>query len=294
MCAKKMSKKLALFLVLVLVCTMYIPQGKVKSVQAATGSNVSASFNMEGYARANNVTGGGVIDTSSSNYIKVSTADELLAALYKKDPSTNKAWDGARVIEVTNDIDLGYNLLSSTAKGYGVVAANTPKTHPTLIQTGVSKVYIDGRSNLTLFSQNGATIKHACFDIKGSSNNLIIRNLTFDELWEYDDSGDYDSNDWDYFTVEGASYNIWFDHCTMYKAYDGILDIKKASHDVTVSWCKMLPYDKNNAFFMTMMNELENNQGSYSNYKKDRQSVTFDDMCTYLGAQKKCHLIEHQ
>lgn len=293
MCAKKMNKKIALFLALVLVCTMCIPQGKVKTVQAATGSNVSASFNMEGYAKANNVTGGGVIDTSSSNYIKVSTAEELLAALYKKDPSTNKAWDGARVIEVMNDIDLGYNLLSSTAKSYGAVAAATPKTHPTLKETGVSKVYIDGRSNLTLFSQNGATIKHACFDIKGSSNNLIFRNLTFDELWEYDDSGNYDSNDWDYFTVEGASYNIWFDHCTLYKAYDGLLDIKKASHDVTISWCKMLPYDKNNAFFMTMMNELENNQSSYSNYKKDRQSVTFDDMCTYLGAQKKCHLIGH-
>ena len=291
MCAKKVNKRLSVLLAIVLVFTMYIPQGNTQVVKAA--SSVSASFNMEGFAKAQNVTGGGVMDSSSSNYIQVSTAEELLAALNRKDPSTNKVWDGPRVIEVMNDIDLGYNVLSSTAKSYNVAAAATPKTHPTLKETGVSKVYIQERSNLTIFSKNGATIKHACFTIKGASNNIIIRNLAFDEIWEYDDSGAYDSNDWDYFTIEGQSYNIWFDHCTMYKAYDGLLDIKKASYDITVSWCKMLPYDQSNSFFMTMMNELENNQGSYSNYKKDRQSVTFDDMCTYLGAQKKCHLIGH-
>lgn len=293
MCAKQTNKRLSILLVIALIFSLWTP-GFTSEVAVQAASSVSASFNMEGYAKAQGVTGGGVMDTSSSSYIQVSTAEELLAALNKKDPSTNKVWDGPRVIEVMNDIDLGYNLLSDTAKSYNVTEAATPKTHPTLIKTGVSKVYIQQRSDLTIFSKNGSTIKHACFTIKGASNNIIIRNLAFDEIWEYDDSGDYDSNDWDYFTIEGESYNIWFDHCTLYKAYDGLLDIKKASHDVTVSWCKMLPYDKSNQFFMTMMNELENNQSSYSNYKADRAAgITFDDMCTYLGAQKKCHLIGH-
>jgi pectate lyase len=245
----------ALTVAMAMTMTLQMPT----AVFAATKTADLTAFNIEGYA-APNTTGGGVIDESATNYIKVSNAEELLAALNKKDPSTNKAWaQSSYVIEITQDIDLGWNNLSATAQGYSCATqAASASTHPLLKETGVTKVYIEGRSNLTIYSKNGAKIKHACLDIKGETNNLIIRNLEFDEIWEWDDSGNYDSNDWDYITIEGASSNIWIDHCTFNKAYDGIVDVKKKSHDVTISWCQFLPGDMTEgSFFMQMMDYLE-------------------------------------
>ena len=40
--------------------------------------------------------------------------------------------------------------------------------------------------------------------------------------------GNYDKNDWDFIDLGngGTVTNIWLDHCTFTKAYDGIVDIK--------------------------------------------------------------------
>ena len=96
-------------------------------------------------------------------------------------------------------------------------------------------------SNLTIYSKNGAKITHTCIDITGS-NNIIIRNIEFDEIWEWDDytEGAYDRNDWDYMTIEKGSSDIWVDHCTFYKSYDGVIDVKTPVNDsnITISWCE--------------------------------------------------------
>ena len=34
------------------------------------------------------------------------------------------------------------------------------------------------------------------------------------------------------------SNNIWIDHCTFQDAKDGNLDIRRASDNITISWCK--------------------------------------------------------
>ena len=61
------------------------------------------------------------------------------------------------------------------------------------------------------------------------------RNLKFDELWEWDESskGNYDKQDWDFITVDMTSDNVWIDHCTFTKAYDGVVDVKGGSKNVT-------------------------------------------------------------
>lgn len=100
------------------------------------------------------------------------------------------------------------------------------------------------------FFQGGYSLKHVAVDINGSEN-IIIRNIRFDELWEWDEEteGDYDVNDWDYVTVEGGSDQIWIDHCTFHKAYDGVVDIKTdktTETNVTISWCEFLPGSEEN------------------------------------------------
>lgn len=292
---KKFKKVVATTMVSIMTLSLTFTNiSRMKAASTPKTADLTA-YSIEGYAQADHVTGGGILDEEDSNYYQVSTAEELLALLNKKNPNTGSTYNDSMVIEIMNDIDLGYKLLSDTAKSYNVKEAVTPKTHPILKETGVSTVYIQERSNITLFSKNGSKIKHACFVIKGKSNNIIIRNLEFDEIWEWDDSGNYDSNDWDYFTIEGASYDIWIDHCTFHKAYDGVVDIKKASHDITVSWCSFLPGDlTEGSFFMEMMNYIENNQSSFPNYKAARAAgMTFEDMCIYGSAQKKTHLIGH-
>ena len=149
-------------------------------------------------------------------------------------------------------------------------------------------------SNLTIYSKNGAKITHTCVDITGSSN-IIIRNIKFDELWEWDEntSGAYDRNDWDYMTIEKGSSDIWIDHCTFYKAYDGVIDVKTPVNntDITISWCEFLPASDNNVFFEEMMNALKVSPDSYPYYKHLLgEGMTDQQIYNYCYGQKKTHL----
>lgn len=211
------------------------------------------------------------------------TASDLAAALKKN--------SGVKVVEIMNDLNLGWNELPTDAKKSPFAAHNSPLTHPVLLQTGVSKVTIDGFDGLTIFSANGSKIKHAAFTIKRSSN-VIIRNLEFDELWEWDESskGDYDKNDWDYITVE-ESDKVWIDHCTFNKAYDGLVDSKKGTSGVTVSWSLFKGDDRSsNSWVTQQINALEANRSAYPMYDYLRSSavgLSKNDIIAVASSQKK-------
>ena len=154
---------------------------------------------------------------------------------------------------------------------------------------------LENMSNLTIYSKNGAKITHTCVDITGS-NNIIIRNIEFDEIWEWDDEtqGGYDRNDWDYMTIEKGSFDIWIDHCTFYKAYDGVIDIKTPtdSSNVTISWCEFLPASEDNVFFDAMMNIMKDNPDNYPYYKHLlEEGMTDRQIYNYAYGQKKTHLL---
>ena len=195
-----------------------------------------------------------------------------------------------------NDLNLGWNELSAEAKttaGSLIVAHNAPKTHPVLLQTGVSKVYLDTLNGVTIFSANGSKIKHASLILKHSTNT-ILRNLEFDELWEWDEAtkGDYDKNDWDFLTVEDDS-KVWIDHCTFNKSYDGGVDIKKGSSGVTISWSFFKGDDLSpNSWVNQQINALENNRAAYPMYNYLRsQGLSTDDISAVSAGQKKQHLV---
>ncbi|WP_231506179.1 fibronectin type III domain-containing protein [Paenibacillus sp. UNC451MF] len=243
-------------------------------------------YNLTGFSSGN--TGGGSIPETDAKYIKVYNALDFAKAINRK--------NGYKVVEIMNDLNLGWNEIpaeAKTAAGSLFVANIAPKTHPVLLETGVSKIYIDTVNNMTIFSANGAKIKHAGFTVKHSSN-LIFRNLEFDELWEWDElsKGDYDKNDWDFMTVEDDS-KVWIDHCTFNKSYDGGIDVKQGSSGVTISWSLFKGDDRSaNSWVTQQINFLEQNPSSYTMYKFLRdQGLSTDDIIAVSAGQKKQHLV---
>ena len=240
----------------------------------------AAQYSVEGFATG--VTGGGTLDENSPYYAKVTNAKELGEALKRK--------SSIKVVEIMNDIDLGWNVIGADAQVAPFEPHNSVLTHPILKETGVSKLVVDGFEGLTIFSKNGAKLTHGALIFK-RSNNVMIRNLEFDELWEWDEAtkGKYDKNDWDFITLENSS-NVWIDHCTFGKAYDGIIDSKKGTSGLTISWSKFLPGE--GEFYDAMFNEMEANQSSYSMYKFLRDNkLSQEAIMAVASPQKKTHLI---
>ena len=205
---------------------------------------VNSEYDLTGFATVGaGCTGGGVVATNDPAYVQVYTPLDFANALQ----SAYKTAGSVKVIEIMNDLSLGWNEVGAAVQAVGPFRENnTPLLHPVLLVVGESLIDIKPKSGLTIFSANGATIKHCNFNIK-SCSNVIIRNLKFDENFEWDENtkGQYDRNDWDFITVGngGAVNNLWVDHCTFTKSYDGILDTKAGCSDITISWCRYIGDD---------------------------------------------------
>lgn len=164
-----------------------------------------------------------------------------------------------------------------------------------LQKSGVTKINVDSFNGLTIFSASGAKLKHVAVTIKRSSN-VIIRNVEFDELWEWDEAskGNYDKNDWDFLTLEEDS-KVWIDHCTFNKAYDGLVDSKKGSSGVTISWSTFKgDSGAADSWVTQQINALEANKSAYPMYNYLRSSavgLSKDDIIAIAGPQKKGHLV---
>ncbi|MEY4386057.1 MAG: hypothetical protein RLY20_1340 [Verrucomicrobiota bacterium] len=269
--------------------------GAVTSVFAALSLSTPVTnfsrYNLMGFGK--DTTGGGMIAETSAAYAKVTNALSLANAI---DSATVK------VIEIMNDLDLGWLEIGAAAQAVGPFRTHaTPLLHPRLLQTGISLLDIQSKDGLTIFSANGSTIKHCCFNIK-NARNVIVRNLKFDELWEWDEAtkGNYDKNDWDFIDLgngggTGTTTNIWIDHCTFTKTYDGIVDIKGGANHITFSWNKYVGDDgatNPNSFVWQQINTLESNKASYAMYNSLRTSSGFTpaEIVTIIQGQDKTHL----
>ena len=214
---------------------------------------------------------------NTSAYRKVTTAEELLQALADAKCHYSNVWDEAtstytqvpadgytednftgtvRVIEIANDLNLGYYTLSAAAKATGLVsdfASNASKLSPYLYfsddftENGISQIKVENTSNLLVYSKNGATLTHCGFKLT-SDNNVVFRNLEFDNMWQWEDGtssaskiGDYDWFGWAYFKISFCGY-IWIDHCTFGKSYDGQIDISNPEYTATALTAFRAPY----------------------------------------------------
>jgi pectate lyase len=252
-------------------------------VSATAAALPDSAYDLSGFGWE--TTGGGEIAETDPRYRKVSTPAEFRAAI--TDTKT-------KVIEIMNDLNLGWNELPASEQKGRFRQNTAPKLHPVLLITGVGQIDIQDFNGLTIFSANGARIRHAGFNIK-RCHQFIIRNLVFDELWEWDEAtkGNYDSNDWDYIAVDNGSSHVWIDHCTFGKAYDGIVEVKTGSNHVTVSWCRFLEDDGGtNSWVRQQIVALEGNAAAHPMYaflRANRFSV--DDIVAISRSQKKGHLV---
>jgi pectate lyase len=256
-------------------------------------------YNLTGFAtQGSGTTGGGVVAETAAAYRKCYTALDLATAVR----DANKTAGAVRVIEIMNDLNLGWNEVGSAVQTLSSTpfrSHTTPKLHPALTASGVSVIDIKAKGGgLTLFSANGATIRHAMFNIKDTSN-IIVRNLGFDEMWEWDEAskGNYDKNDWDFIDLGngGTVNNVWIDHCTFTKAYDGLVDIKQGSYNITLSWNKVVGDDgatNSNSFVRQQLNALEAKKSSYVMYNFFRSNgFSVEDLASLLQGHDKTHLI---
>jgi len=279
-----------------------LSQGETPAAPALVSGSVS-NYNLEGFA-AGAVTGGGNIPEDDVRYRKVTTATELVAALRAARASNANP---VKVIEIMNSLNMGWNEVGTLLQAPMTNPANPlrknadAKKHPALIASGVTLLDIQDFNGLTIYSKNGATIRHAEFNIK-SGTNLILRNLKFDELWEWDEAtrGAYDSNDWDFVTIGdggGVTSGIWVDHCTFTKAYDGVLDIKKGASAITISWSEVVPAPSDpGSFVQRQFDDLEANRATNVMYNLLRGPVatpifTQQQIVDIALPQKKGHLI---
>lgn len=256
-------------------------------------------FNLIGFAE-NNVSIPNISETDPS-YFKVYNELEFIQAIASENTQNTSS---AKIIEIMNDLNLGYK---EVINKYPIVATEyrriftshrEPSMHPTLIETGVSSIRIQNRhaknetygEGLMIFSKNNSTIKHASFSIK-RSNNIIFRNLTLDELWEWDESGNYDLKDWDYFTVEEVC-GIWFDHIILNKAYDGLIDFKYGNPGVTGATFSYLYLNfQPNNFIKDQLLYFEEN-GESPKYTALREAgMTIDEITALVSFQKKGFLL---
>ena len=263
-------------------------------------------------------------------YIQVSTAKEFLEALtlakyeYTNDSVTNGVVNQTlvkegtiHVIEITNDLDLGYNVLKNlncdmslvtdhanfgTYYGSAVALNSRMYVYDKIYQSGISQINISNMYNLLIYSKNNSKITHAGFKIN-SSNNVVFRNLTMDEIWVWEDTpsttpvktiGDYDVWGWAYFKI-GFSESIWIDNCTFGKSFDGQIDVANTTFNTasTYSRAPLCPRydsgvhisncdfnagsDDENGYLVKMMKAIE---AEYLLYKADNTRVN-NNTCLY-------------
>ncbi|MGD8401536.1 MAG: pectate lyase [Bacillota bacterium] len=125
--------------------------------------------------------------------------------------------------------------------------------------SGISIIGVDSSGEL-----NGIGIKVT------KSSNIIIRNLKIHHVSD---------GDGDCIGIEGPANNIWIDHCELYNDlnhdkdyYDGLLDIKKKSAYITVSWCYFHDSYKTSLVGSSDSDEYDRKITYHHNYFKDCNS----------------------
>lgn len=272
-------------------------------------------FSATGFAEA------GVHDRSEysegdDEYAVVTTETEFLNALALAKAGLVK------VIELRADMNLGWWELSKEAKeaGSGIINAysgidnltHTPLSNPTLIESGLSDLKLSEINGLTIFSQTGNTIRHAQFQLQDSVNDFVMRNISINEVWEWDDftgtgfgstggKGDHKRVGWTPMKINGAK-NVWLDHCSFGLGFDGCVDLENGAEGISITWCKIgdNDYSVGSMLYKTTMYmeqlyqesiEQDNPKIAFTAYRIMRENgMTPEQIMEYMAYHSKVHL----
>ena len=95
--------------------------------------------------------------------------------------------------------------------------------------SGTSGDRLEIKSNKTIVGLRPGTQLKAPIHISGASN-VIVRNIVIRGPGSNEDQA------WDNLNIEGASKNIWIDHCEFWDGQDGNADVVKGADTVTFTW----------------------------------------------------------
>lgn len=150
-----------------------------------------------------------------------------------------------KIIEIREDLDLGYESLSDEEKAcksideYGTPLACALQ-NPAIGESGVSQLSISNTIGLTIFSPVGATVRRAEWKLQGTSRDIIIRNLRFDGMWQWSEAASTKEAGWSLMKVNGAK-GVWLDHCSFTNAIDGNIDAENGASGISYTWCVIGP-----------------------------------------------------
>ena len=179
---------------------------KIKSLITALGLALSMLATAQDYClTAPFGYGASVTGGTGGSVVKVTSASQLESALLSS---------GKKIIIVTQNIQFT-SLLKVKA------------TDKTLLGLPGVKLY----NNTVPTNASDAAAKTGILYFKENSKNVIIRNLIFQG------SGAFDSESADGLCLDAVT-NFWIDHCDFQDGVDGNFDIKNATDNITVTWCR--------------------------------------------------------
>ncbi len=294
--------------VLVLFTTSLLFGGNafVKAVEVESIPNTTRHFkeynnsylSVTGYASL------GVNDRSyyidTSYYRQVKTEREFLQAILDAENGSVK------VIEVAKDLNLGWkalNLSPEEVKKYRFIRNYRDPmngfTNPMLASSGVSQLDINNIDGLTIFSKKGKTIRSAEIKLQRSTNDIVIRNLIFDGMWQWDDTGKHKEAGWTFIKINGAN-NVWIDHCKFTIAADGLIDTENGGSNITISWSEFgLPANEHPPKESDIYQSIQFMEEKYVANKLNADSVyynmrnggaTKEQIMAYAAYHSKVHL----
>lgn len=85
-------------------------------------------------------------------------------------------------------------------------------------------------------------ISQGGFFLGAGVHNVIIRNLTIGDTYKADDPEGKDQ-DWDGIQMDTA-HHVWIDHCDLHHIGDGMIDSRKDTTNLTVSWNILRDHNK--------------------------------------------------
>lgn len=141
---------------------------------------------------------------------------------------------GGSVVKVTSASQLE-SALSSSGKKIIIVTQNIQFT--SLLKIKVIDKTLLGLPGVKLYNNtvptnaSDAESKTGILYFQSGSKNVIIRNLIFEG------SGAFDSESADGLCLDAVT-NFWIDHCDFQDGVDGNFDIKNATDNITVTWCR--------------------------------------------------------